>query len=193
MSALDIGWVLRPARGEVVCGDHVVFVEDETTSLLAVLDGLGHGPRAATASEAAGDYIRENPKLPLERMVRGCDAAIRHTRGVAMAVIRIHHAGMLLEHVGVGNVEVTSRSVEKVRPVPQPGIVGGRLRRVMVTEFRLHPGDVIVMHSDGISRLHELEPLIRPGAEQTAEAILGSAGLAHDDASCLVVRVGTQA
>ncbi|HEY1633585.1 MAG TPA: hypothetical protein VGF64_02425, partial [Acidimicrobiales bacterium] len=56
----------RPFPGESVSGDQSVVRVSETEALLAVIDGLGHGPEAATAAEHAVDVLRENPAEPVE-------------------------------------------------------------------------------------------------------------------------------
>ena len=50
----------RPLPGEQVSGDTAVVTTSDTLTLLTVIDGLGHGPEAAAASEVAmGDADRE--------------------------------------------------------------------------------------------------------------------------------------
>lgn len=189
MRRLDIDWVQRPARGERICGDLVLLVELDARCLLAVIDGLGHGPRAAEASEAAAAFIRAHAEEPLDHLLRGCDGAIRSTRGVAATVIRIDRETLELEHAGVGNVELVARTAEAVAPVPQAGVIGGRMRKVIATRHQLHAGDLLALFSDGISRRLRLEDQRRDSARATAEAILRNHGKDHDDASCAVVLV----
>lgn len=185
----DIAWVERPRVGESVCGDRVELVAGDDASLLAVIDGLGHGPHAAEASRAAAEFIRAHAELPLDELLRRCDAAIRQTRGVALTVIRIDHARLQLEHAGVGNVDLLSNAGSRVRAVSEPGIVGGRMRKVVATKHQLERGDVLVLHTDGISRRLRLDEVRKPSARRTAETILASFARDNDDASCAVIFV----
>ena len=51
MAKIQVGIAQRPANGEVVCGDHCAVVAEGAVTLIAVADGLGHGPHAATAAQ----------------------------------------------------------------------------------------------------------------------------------------------
>lgn len=186
---LDIAWVERPYKGERVCGDRVELIDGEAVSLIAVIDGLGHGPQAAEASLAAAEFIRARATQPLDEVLRSCDRAIRHTRGVAAAVIRIDHTTLVLEHAAVGNVDLVSTARERVRAICEPGVIGGRTRKVVATRHQLERGDLLILHSDGISRRLVIDEIRRGTAKQTAEAILSTYGKDHDDASCAVVIV----
>jgi serine/threonine protein phosphatase PrpC len=188
-ASLDIGWVDRPFKGERVCGDRVELITDETHSLIAVIDGLGHGPQAAEASLAAAEYIRAHASRPLDEVLRGCDRAIRHTRGVAATVIRIDHTTLVLEHAGVGNVDLASTARQRVRAISEPGVIGGRTRKVLASQHQLERGDLLILHSDGISRRLVIDEVRRGTAQKTAEAIMDAYGKDHDDVSCAVVFV----
>jgi negative regulator of sigma-B (phosphoserine phosphatase) len=185
---LDIGWVCRPKPGENRCGDEIVVCREHDPVLVAVVDGLGHGPQAAMAAQAAADFVLEHTDLPTESFFRACDRALIGTRGVAMSVVRIHESTSVMTFAGVGNVELTAVSREAMHAYPRPGVVGGRLRRVVEMSFRLHPGDTIAMFTDGISSRFELRRLLGPAAQQLAEDIVRIHGKDHDDASCACIR-----
>ena len=55
--------------------------------------------------------------------------------------------------VGVGNVELAAVTEDRARPVPVPGVVGGRLRKVTEMRMALRAGDLLVLYTDGISTL----------------------------------------
>src|SRR5690606_27727635 len=59
--------LVRPARGEQVAGDAALVRELGPSTLLAVIDGLGHGPPAAEAAARAVEV--------LETMTPGLDPA----------------------------------------------------------------------------------------------------------------------
>lgn len=205
---VSVAQASRPKPGERECGDRVVVVEGDTHVLVAVVDGLGHGPEAALAAMAAETFLVANASLPLADMFRSCDRALIGTRGAAMAVIRVDRAHGLVAHAAVGNVELRAISRERVRPVPEPGFLGGRFRRVRETSYPLSPGDLVVLFSDGVSSRLELEPYRNlkttdraAGAAMQAfsgyqrvlsvgdiaRAVIRDHGKAHDDASCAVV------
>ena len=184
---IELAWRARPARGELACGDVVVVAPAGEDILVALIDGLGHGPEAARAAEAAGEFLRANSKRPLEPLFEACSAAIATTRGVAMAVLRIVNEPFVLEHAGVGNVALRVITREPVNAVPYPGVVGKRMRKVRATRSTLHSNDLLVLHSDGISSRMRLDQLRAESAEGSVEAIMLAHAKSHDDASCVVI------
>ncbi len=177
----------RPASGESVSGDEYLVVQGEST-LLALADGLGHGPQAREAAVAFCDHVRENSSASLEELLLGASARISRTRGAAAALVRIDPGGRELRFAGIGNICLQSRSREAIRPVSMPGIVGHSIRKIKEFAYPLHDGDLLVLHSDGISSRFELGNYQNLALQEMADAILGHAGKTHDDATCIVAR-----
>ena len=184
---MEIATIHRPIHSERVCGD-VTLVHHGSTILIALADGLGHGPLAAEAAQAFCDYLGHHADDPLERLLRGASAAVAGTRGLAGAVLRIDERAHQLEFAGVGNIELNAVSQSPIRPVCSPGIIGRPIRVIKPYQFNLAPGDLLVMHSDGISSRMDLQPHKALIPSAIAEVILQQYGKRHDDASCVVVR-----
>lgn len=170
-------------------GDRIIEVPRGSRVLFAVIDGLGHGPEAADAANAAAGFLAEHASLPLESLLRDCDRAIADTRGAAITIIRIATASAELEHAAVGNVELVARSREPIRPITRPGIVGARFRKVVASVHAVHPGDRFVVCTDGVSSRFRLDGLEGVAPQGVAQRIIEHYGQSHDDASCLVVDV----
>jgi len=96
------------------------------------------------------------------------------------------HRAALLRRRGQHRVRGPYR--EAVRPVSCAGVVGHNLRKVLPFCYRLCPGDVIVLLSDGVSCRFDLGDYVQLPAPSMAEAIVCDHGKEHDDASCMVVR-----
>jgi serine/threonine protein phosphatase PrpC len=156
---------------------------------VAIADGLGHGPLAHEASEGFCEYVRRNAGLDLERIVRRGSEAITKTRGAAAALLRIDGEAGELSFVGVGNIELQAASESPIRPVCTPGIVGRPLRKVTVYRYEIHPGDLLVLYSDGISSRLDLRKLKQLDVQAIAEEILERHGKHHDDATAVVIRI----
>ena len=115
----------RPCRGEAVSGDGWSVDWDGTACRVAVIDGLGHGPEAARATEAAIAVLSAHPSLPADEALRRCHSALRGTRGAAISVARIEPDAGRLVYAGVGNVEARLwRDGTQDRPIAYRGIVG---------------------------------------------------------------------
>ena len=118
--------------------------------LLAIIDGLGHGPEAAIAAQAAMDLLAAHAALPLAELFVRLDARLVSTRGAAIGLVQVH--GQRLRHAGVGNTRALHRRGEAVARLPsQNGIVGGGVpARLVVNELDLAPGDWLLLYTDGI-------------------------------------------
>jgi hypothetical protein len=159
------------------------------TTLVALADGLGHGPEAARAALAFCGHARDAAAAPLDEILASADRAVAGTRGVAAALLRIDPPGHL-EFAGVGNVAVRVLGRTPVHPLNVAGTVGRRSsRRARTERFPIAAGDLVVMHTDGVATHWDLDPLDRVAApSRVAEALLRAHGRTHDDATCLVIR-----
>lgn len=184
---MKIGAAIRPKRGEVECGDAYLVSWQDDGALIAVIDGLGHGPEAARASRAACAYIEAHEGDSPGTLMHGLHKALAHTRGAAVALMRIRPRAGEMTHSSVGNVEVAGLSKEEVRPLCTPGIVGYKMRRVVERCFPIHGGDILVVFTDGVSRRLDLEAYRHREAQDLAEAVLIDWGKDHDDATCVSV------
>jgi negative regulator of sigma-B (phosphoserine phosphatase) len=188
MFRVQIGVASRPMPGEVDCGDQVAVVRDASRSLIAVVDGVGHGTEAATVARAAIAAIVVEPWARLEDVIDRCARALAQTRGAAITLLRFDAATGELEHVGVGNVEVACSTRQSARFVAVPGIMGVRVRKVLVTSQRVHPGDLFVVHTDGVSRRLDFGRYFDLDPTSLANKLVEQYGSPRDDAACVVLR-----
>ncbi|MFS8065664.1 MAG: phosphoserine phosphatase [Byssovorax sp.] len=182
-----VGSAQRPVMGETVCGDAFVVVPFARGTLLCLADGLGHGPAARVASDAACSYAREYADMPLEAMIRGIDKALRSTRGAAVSIVTF--SADSLQFVGIGNVELRSAARVPIAPPTTPGIVGQGVRKVRIWEYPIVLGDLFALMSDGISTRFELSELAHLAPQALADTLLARHHKSHDDACCAVVRI----
>jgi hypothetical protein len=174
--------------GELECGDQLGVVRDDLRSLVVLADGVGHGPEAAAAARAAIAAVTHEPWAPLGDILSRCHRELASTRGAAVALLRVDAARHEVEHVAIGNVEVAAAAREATRWLAVPGIVGSRMRKVSVTQQRLHLGDVIAVHTDGVSRRLDLGRYFALDASSLASTLVEHYGSQHDDAACVVIR-----
>jgi hypothetical protein len=163
------------------------------TTLMVIVDGLGHGPLAAHAAEVAMQAIADQPDAALSTLFVRLDARLQSTRGAAVGIARLE--GRVLTHVAVGNTRFAHwRGPRLTRLASQAGIVGGTLpQRLAVNKLELLPGDWLLMFTDGIAE-HVQLPVQLPEWERDP-ATLCDFVLARwrddlDDAGVLALRVG---
>lgn len=180
-----------PIPGQVTSGDGYLVVPRALRTLIAVMDGLGHGPAAHEATSAAIAAIEETPDAPLRSLFERCHMALKGTRGVVMTVAAIAGDGQT-EWLGVGNV--SGYVVRSALPHPHEaalnrgGVVGWRMPSLHTRSVRLDAGDLLIMVTDGIRDgfVSSVEPILSPGI--IASRILEENGRGYDDALVVVAR-----
>lgn len=70
-----------PIPSQVTSGDGYLVIPRPLRTLIAVMDGLGHGPEAHKATSAAIALIAEIPDAPLRSLFESCHQALQRTRG----------------------------------------------------------------------------------------------------------------
>lgn len=184
----EVGIFAVPHPDELVIGDHAVVLRDVTGLILAVADGLGHGP---AAREAADRAIEQVQRRSIEDTLAAAHAAMAGTRGAVMSVA---HLGDGIEHGGVGNISARLIAVDgTARPFGSAaGTLGSAFpRRVLVDRGALGPNEVFVMFTDGLTSRVDLthEPaLVRQHPIAIAQSLHARFGRGTDDALVAVVR-----
>jgi hypothetical protein len=195
---IEVGVAQRALDG-MHSGDRAVVADLRGGGrLLAVIDGLGHGPAAAEAAERAAVLLQRDPDAPMEELFQRCHFGLMRTRGAVMTLVRIRVHGEL-EWAGVGNVEARLvRSAHAAAaggalgggesPVLFGGVLGLQVRTVRPSITSLGPGDLILMATDGVRGDFVTGLPIGGPAQALAERALQRSGRPHDDALVLVAR-----
>jgi len=186
----------RARPGENVCGDRLIAVEiNDTSALIGVLDGLGHGVDAAEAAKRGVEVLRAESAEPLDVLVQHCHRALSGTRGAAMTLAHIDFRSDVLSWIGIGNV--TADLVAKhpggveVRSSARlaGGIVGYRIPETLTPqEVPIRPGDLLVITSDGIVEDHLDDIDFAASSLAIANEILHEHAKDNDDALVLAAR-----
>ncbi len=186
----EIGIFAQPHPDETVIGDHAVAIRDATGLVLAVADGLGHGPAAREAADRAIDQVSRGRRSIAETFA-AAHAAMAGTRGAVMAIA---HVDAGVEHAGIGNISTWVIGVDGVaRPLGSTsGTLGSAFpKRLRVESVALGAGELLVMSSDGLASRVDLasEPsLVRQHPIVIAQRLLSKFGRGTDDALIAVVR-----
>ena len=141
-----------PFPGETQCGDAwAVWSAGELTSVF-VSDGLGHGRDAASASAIAVATFLRNAERSAEHVIGAVHDALKSTRGAAIAIAEMDRRRGVISYCGLGNISavVTKPDGSEQHLVSLAGIAGHVARRLQAFTQPWLPGQVLVMHSDGI-------------------------------------------
>jgi negative regulator of sigma-B (phosphoserine phosphatase) len=186
--ALVIAHQSRPKSGETANGDAIVVKRYPDGALVAIVDALGHGPRAEAVAKQAHDHIMETyaafPEEDAVGVMKRLHSALRGTRGACATICLIR--GRALEACGVGNVEMRCVGVS-VPVVLTPGIVGVQLRNPRAFSGALPPSARCFLFSDGVSRRAPFSELSKLSPLDACQALMRKHRHSHDDASVIVV------
>jgi len=174
--------------GLTVNGDAYLVREWNKQTLLAVIDGLGHGEEASSASEKAKEYIAENFAKDVDQTVSGLHLHLHGTRGVVAGLIRIDRLEHRLIFCGIGNIDTRIIGEPPMHPTSLDGIIGLNLRKAKKFEYKYDSLKAIVLHSDGISSGFNPSDylMIYKQPQEVAEQILAEWGKQHDDATIVI-------
>lgn len=190
LPAGHVAGLTRPIEGEEVCGDAYAVWRGDGVLRLMVCDGSGHGQLAASAAAAAVRSFCEDTSGAAVDVVRRVHAALRGTRGGAVAVADVDPVARTVRFAGIGNIAgCVVTGTHKQNMVSAPGVAGYQARTIRSFDYPLPPGATVVLHSDGLTERWTVpgrERLFTAGPLVVAGALLRDAGLRRDDASVLV-------
>ena len=184
----------RTLAGQPESGDRHIVVRLPDRTVLAVVDGLGHGEEAASAARLAVATVEAYAAEPVVAVLERCDEHLRRTRGVTMSVAMFSALDGMMTWAGVGNVEgVLVRADPRGRPQSETlllrgGVVGRELPALRTAGLSIEVGDTLILATDGV-RSGFMDGIdVRDRPRQIADRILERYGKGTDDALVLVAR-----
>ncbi|HEX9823500.1 MAG TPA: SpoIIE family protein phosphatase [Actinomycetota bacterium] len=190
----DWGVAARGLGGSSISGDRHVVAPFAGGALVAVIDGLGHGPEAAEAAEEAVAVLSAQPQEEPVALIERCHERLRKSRGAVVSVASIEEQSSRLHWLGVGNVEGVlvrpGEHEERSSLLVRGGVVGYRLPRLLESAHELRAGDTLLMATDGIRPRALREVPLEATGEATAKAVLHAGSSRNDDALVLAAVFG---
>ena len=189
---MAVAGIAIAAPGETICGDAWSAGMDASLGSVMVADGLGHGPDAADASQAAVRLFEANPAVEPRVFVEGAHTYLRGTRGAAVAILQMDLTDASIRSCGAGNIMgriisgVSDRSV-----LTQHGTVGLQIRRPEEVKQAWPEHALLVVHSDGIEsrwKPDRLMPVLGRDPLLAAAILLRDHCRGRDDATVVVIR-----
>jgi anti-sigma regulatory factor (Ser/Thr protein kinase) len=190
--SLQIGAICLPVRGEDVCGDAWAAAAGTDGCSLMMADGLGHGPEAAKASQAAVEIFSANPGADLRDIVQRTHIGLQTTRGAALCVAAMDSATMTLTYAGAGNISgrILSGVFDK-SIATQHGTAGAQIRRPEQSSVEVPEHALLILHSDGIEtrwKAEHVRPVLQRSPTLVAALLLRDHTRHRDDATIVVLR-----
>ena len=185
----------RSAPGQTVSGDQYLVQAHARGVLLAVIDGLGHGPEASHAATVAVAALRQQPGDSVHTLANRCHAALTRTRGVVMTLASLDTTDRTITWCGIGNVEArlfrheTGGASGMESALLRGGTVGSQLPVLYASVIPVNPGDVLIFASDGIRLDYEHDVPVKSPPQRIADHILQRYFKGSDDGLVLVARI----
>ena len=144
---------MTPIRGETVSGDSWSCLRFDHSMAIAVVDGLGHGPKAAEAAHAAIEAFHQSVREggPAQA-IQMAHQALLSTRGAVMAVACIDAQAQTVRYAGLGNISaVVHRQGAATRLGSTDGTVGYGVRKARESVVAWLPRSTLILNTDGLS------------------------------------------
>ena len=191
---IEAAFATLPLPGQSESGDLCLVKRVGKGTLLAVVDGLGHGQDAASAAHAAVGALDRYSREPLIDLVRRCHEALVGLRGVVLGLAYLDPQAATMAWLGVGNVGgVLLRADLGNRPsritlVPNAGFIGVEQTRPTTRSVPLAPGDTVILYSDGIKDGFAESLALSNTPQEIADFVITRQVKGNDDALVLVAR-----
>ena len=142
-----------PKRGQVESGDAWCVRDFGAKQLLCIVDGLGHGPLAASAArQAIAAFEAAGPADTPGDILQSAHDRLKATRGVVMAVLALDTTAGSAVFSGVGNImAVILHDAGSEHLLSIEGIAGYNLRKVRSQTASWKANAVAILNTDGLS------------------------------------------
>lgn len=200
---LEWGVAAQTMPGHAESGDEYLVKPFANGVLVAVVDGLGHGERAAAVAKTAVITLRTYPHESVTSLMQRCHENLRGSRGAVISLASFNALAGTMTWLGVGNVNgILWHTNEKSNPghkslLLRGGVVGYRLPSLRDAVLPVTPGDTLIFVTDGIRSGFIKEQIQDPFSQtldhtrppqEIADFIMAQYGRETDDALVLVAR-----
>jgi len=193
MPEIDYYLAKMPLLSEKECGDAGIIKEFDNKIFAAVVDVLGHGQNAYQLTLVMEKFLEKNYRENLTGILRGLHEHIKGSVGAAAILCLLDLDSGQLEYTGIGNLTIRIFGKNNKRLLPGEGVIGYIMSTPKADMVTLVPGDILLVHSDGIKAHFEAADypgIHRQTAREIAEGVLNRFNKGIDDAICFVLNYG---
>lgn len=189
---LQYAVVGHPHPDEPRSGDDAIVLRTADRVVAVLADGLGHGPEARRAATLACQCCRDHADWAVDRMLSACDAALRGTRGSAVAAAAIDLRTDTVSVSIAGNVRVGLYDAEQgQRFAYTPCVLGRGQGRTLRTMSLPRHGRTLILFTDGLPERTDPtveRPAIAGWPLSLASRLLDRFDQGRDDATVIALR-----
>ncbi|MFL0195798.1 ATP-binding SpoIIE family protein phosphatase [Clostridium sp. WILCCON 0269] len=188
---IKVSLLSRPCAGVKANGDYYYIKKFKDKCIFAVIDGIGHGEEASSASKLASKIIDNNTHKSIKHILMAVNKELINTRGVVAGVVVVHTIKKEFEYAAVGNIEfryILNGTTKRF--ISSNGFLGGYPNcNIKVHKKIYEKNSVITMCTDGISNKWHYSSYLNIDLNNPAllcNLILKDFGKNIDDATILV-------
>ncbi|MGH7520525.1 MAG: SpoIIE family protein phosphatase [Gemmatimonadales bacterium] len=191
---IDTAFATLPLPGQTESGDLSLIKRVGKGTLIAVVDGLGHGQDAASAAHAAVAALDRYSREPLADLVRRCHTAMVGLRGVVLGLAYLDPQAAAMTWLGIGNIGGIVLRVDagnrpaRISLVPNAGFIGAEQTHPTTRSVPLALGDTVVFFSDGIRDGFADSLVLANTPQEIADFVIARHVKGNDDALVVVAR-----
>ena len=141
----------RPVTTETDNGDGFFIRRRGKTTFIFIIDGLGHGFEAHLATEKAVKNLENIYHWQEEEIIEVLHKKLKHTRGIVIGIAIAHDDHDYIRYTGIGNIAGYIFGKKNSTFLNYNGTIGGRLLKFKTFDYPYKTGDVLILHSDGLS------------------------------------------
>lgn len=191
--AVEVGVIVVPKPGEEACGDGIYVSHTPERLLMFLGDGLGHGPDAEAAVQAAVDALKNTEETSTCDIIRHLHKSVKKTRGLVGSIAICNFREKKWRICGVGNVNTRTHGTAYKNHISYNGIIGMNIPATLNEQIVPYErGQCIIMCSDGIKTRWDLQKhtnIFRYDPTIAAAAIYKDFSRKTDDTSVLITRI----
>ncbi|HEY81859.1 MAG TPA: SpoIIE family protein phosphatase [Dehalococcoidia bacterium] len=192
MVRLDYFLATRPGTRQNASGDIALVKEFKNKVFIGIVDAEGHGEEAEKTASICFDFMERHYRQDLVQVMDRLHQRLKELPRKAVAGFALLELETgELTYVGVGNISARIFGATNLRIIPRPGLIGYAMSSLRQERIKLHAGDVLVLHTDGVEEHFTLEDypgLLNEDAERIATRIIKEFGRPDDDALCVALR-----
>ncbi len=177
----EVGAVHVAKEGEEICGDDWAWRQRDARLSIFVADGLGHGLLAHEAAATATRAFSAGHELRPVQLVEEVHAALRPTRGAAVASLSVDLERRTAAYAGLGNIGgvVLHPTGGRHSMVSHNGTAGHTAARIQEFHYPVPPGASVILFTDGLASHWDLKAY--PGLQRRSASVI--AGVLYRDFS----------
>ncbi len=191
---IEWGVVSQPQTGYTESGDRYLGEPFPNGVLTVVIDGLGHGDKAAAVAKTTVATLKDQALHSLNLLFEECHKKLRGTRGVVMSLASFNGPNNTMTWVGVGNVKGFLLRANAAAGPPREGlllrggIIGYRMPSLRPVTIPVTGGDTLIFATDGLRSSFAEKLTVGDPPQQIADDIFARYHRGTDDALVLAAR-----